>query len=283
MSLHVNDLHYAYGSTEVLRGISFTAQPGDLIAIIGPNGVGKSTLFKCILGFLHGYAGEILVDDRNIQQMSRPNIAREIAYIPQSTQQVFDYTALEITMMGLASRLGRFQNPTKSDEEECLNVLGELGIAHLAHRGCGEISGGEYQLVMLARALVQKAKVLIMDEPTANLDYGNQYKVMQKIDDLASAGYTILTSTHDPNQVFLHANRALVLKGGQVLADGAPGDVLTEDVLSALYSIDVAKREVEVDGRTVNVCVPRSGKAGKPQADGASAPAAASDEDGGRG
>ncbi|MDO4841862.1 MAG: ABC transporter ATP-binding protein [Phoenicibacter congonensis] len=256
MALEVKGVKLAYSTHEVLKGVNFVANPGDFIAVIGPNGVGKSTLFKCILGFLSHYTGEILVDGTNIKTLSRSQIAREIAYIPQSTQQVFDYTALELTLMGLASRLGHFKNPSKADEEECLSALADLGIAHLAHRGCGEISGGEYQLVMLARALVQQAKVLIMDEPTANLDYGNQFKVMQRIESLSKSGFTILTSTHDPNQVFLHANRALVLKDGMVKVDGAPSSVLTEDILSDLYSIDVKKCDVEVANRKLNVCVP---------------------------
>ena len=259
MALEVKDLHYSYSSHEVLKGINFTAVPGDLIAVIGPNGVGKSTLFKCILGFLHGFTGGIYVNNQNIQKLSRAQIARAIAYIPQSTAQIFDYTALELTLMGLASRLGSFHNPSKRDEEECLSVLADLGISHLANRGCGEISGGEYQLVMLARALVQKANVLIMDEPTANLDYGNQFKVMQRVETLAKNDLTILTSTHDPNQVFLHANRAIVINDGVVLTDGAPSCVLTEDVLSKIYSVGVKRAKVSVNNKEEIVCIPQAG------------------------
>ena len=137
-----------------------------------------------------------------------------------------------------------------------MQALQELGIEKLARRGCTRISGGERQLMLIARALVQDARVLIMDEPTANLDYGNSYRVMERIARLGSEGYTVLFSSHDPNQAFRYATRVLALKGGTLLADGAPARVLTEPVLSALYGVSVAVRSVAVGGVSHTVSIP---------------------------
>ena len=258
MELAVSDLRFSYagGQNAVLDGVDFTARGGDLIALVGPNGVGKSTLFRCILGFMKGYTGSIKIDGRETRDMSRKELARCVAYIPQSSSQVFDYSVIELVLMGMATRLGALQTPGKAEEGEALEVLDTLGIGHLAYRGCGQISGGEYQLVLLARALVQQAKILIMDEPTANLDYGNQFRVMERIEGLTNRDFVVMTSAHDPNQVLLHATRALVLEHGHISADGTPADVLTEEVLSRLYNIEVHRKQVEDCGRQVLLCLP---------------------------
>ena len=261
MELKVSNLHFSYatGQRTVLDGVSFTASGGDLIALVGPNGVGKSTLFRCILGFMKGYTGSIQIDGVETSSMTRKELARCVAYIPQSSSQVFDYSVIELVLMGMATRLGMLQTPGKEEEAEALDVLEQLGIGHLAYRGCGQISGGEYQLVLLARALVQQAKILIMDEPTANLDYGNQFRVMERIAGLTDRDFVVMTSAHDPNQVLLHATRALVLEAGHISADGTPREVLTNETLSRLYGINVHRKEVEDEGRKVLVCVPSRG------------------------
>lgn len=255
-ALEVEDLAFSYGSHCVLSNVSFAAEPGDFIAVLGPNGVGKSTMFKCLLGFLSGYEGKVLVGGVDARGMKRKELARRVAYIPQSSEQVFDYTVLELVLMGSAARVSLFSTPGAEEERRALEVLSELGIGHLAHKGCGQISGGEYQLVLLARTLVQDARVLIMDEPTANLDYGNQYRVMERISRLVNRDFVVMMAAHDPNQVLLHANRALVIDEGRVRADGAPAEVMTDELLSSLYGIDVHRISVEDAGRRVNVCVP---------------------------
>lgn len=254
--LRVEDLRFSYGGREVLRGVGFEAHAGDFIAVLGPNGVGKSTMFKCVLGFLPRYGGLVEVDGDDARTLSRKELARRIAYIPQSSDQVFDYTVLELVLMGAATRLPLFKTPGREEEERAMAVLSDLGIAHLAHKGCGQVSGGEYQLVLLARTLLQEASILVMDEPTANLDYGNQYRVMERIAGLSRRDFIVMMAAHDPNQVLLHATRALVVDGGVVRADGAPAEVMTEELLSSLYGIRVARRQLPDMGREVHVCTP---------------------------
>ena len=163
---------------------------------------------------------------------------------------------LDLALMGITNSLGLLQTPKQTHVEQAMTVLESLGIAHLRHRGCSRISGGELQLTLLARALLQRADILVMDEPTANLDYGNQHRVLERIRALAARGYTVVLSTHDPNLAFLHANRVLALKDGRVMADGKPQEVLTENTLSELYNIGVALRAVAYGGRTVNISLP---------------------------
>ena len=255
-ALRVSNLSFAYGDVEVLHDISFEAYPGELIAVVGPNGVGKSTLFKSLLGFNSHYTGTIELQGSDIKSMSSRQRAKSIAYIPQASAQTFNYSVLELVVMGASPHLGVFEQPSSQDSEHALQILDELGIAHLAYRGCSNISGGEYQLMLLARALMQNATVLVMDEPTANLDYGNQYRVMQRIAGLARRDFVVIFSAHDPNQVLLNATRSLVLEKGRIIADGTPEQVLTEQLLSRLYRIDVHRHSVQEQDGTVRVCVP---------------------------
>ena len=247
MSIDVRDLSFAYGKRQVLRQVSFRTRPGQLVAVLGPNGAGKSTLFRCILGFLPRYRGEIALCGHDLRFLDRRSLARLAAYIPQSSAPVYNYTVRDTVLMGADP----FHAPGPSQQETADRVLETLGIRDLADRGINEISGGERQLALIARALVQNAEILIMDEPTANLDFGNQQRVLAQIRALTACGYTVLLSTHNPEHALRYAHRVLALQDGHIAADGPTETALTPQLLQTLYGIQAILAEVPTDRGTV--------------------------------
>ena len=218
MSIDVRNLSFAYGKRQVLRQVSFRTSPGQLVAVLGPNGAGKSTLFRCILGFLPRYRGEIALCGHDLRSLDRRRLARLAAYIPQSSAPVYNYTVRDTVLMGADP----FHGPGPSQQETADRVLETLGIRDLADRGINEISGGERQLALIARAMAQQAKILLMDEPTASLDYGNQFRLLRQVRQLADSGYTVLLSTHNPEHSFRFATDVLVLREGLRPGGGDP-------------------------------------------------------------
>ena len=254
MSLKIQDLRFAYGSHAVLKGVSFDAAPGDFVSVLGPNGVGKSTLFRCMLGLLHPTGGTVTVDGRDIAAMTAAELSRTMAYIPQSHNHVFNFSVFDMVLMGTTAQLGRFATPGRQQEALAEAALDRMGIRHLRDRGFSRISGGERQLVLLARAIAQQARILVMDEPSANLDFGNKLRVMKTVKGLTADGYTVIQSTHDPDQAYLYSDKILALHAGTVLAFGAPADVMTTELISRLYNVDVELCSMHDDA--VRVCVP---------------------------
>ncbi len=256
MSIEIRDLRFGYGSGEVLRGVSFTAASGELTSVLGPNGVGKSTLFRCLLGLMKNYSGSITVDGTDTRRLSAANLAKTVAYIPQSHYPSFNYSVFNMVLMGTTSQISILSSPGPEQRKAAEEALVQVGMAHLRDKSYTHISGGERQLVLIARALVQKARVLVLDEPTANLDYGNQIRVMEQLRRLTAEGYTVIQSTHNPEQAFLFSHNVVAMKEGRVLAEGAPCQVVTEELMAALYGAEI--RVCSLYGDRVRVCVPRS-------------------------
>ena len=257
MSLEARHVSFSYdGKRSVLDDISFRIGDGQMVCLLGPNGVGKTTLFKIILRLLKGYTGSILIGGEDTAGLNTRQMARRIAYIPQSHAPTFNYTVREMVLMGTTSALGAYASPGEEQAELSEKVMRQLGIDHLKDRGFSRISGGERQLALIARALVQQTGVLIMDEPTANLDYGNATIVLEQIRKLAGEGYTILQATHQPDQAFLFADQVLAIYDGRVLAQGKPKDVITEEFIRKLYGVQVDVQSLY--GDQVRVCVPVS-------------------------
>ena len=220
MSLAVQNLKFAYGRHEVLKGISFTANEGELLSVLGCNGAGKSTLFKCMLGLLDGYSGSILADGQDVKTLSLRRLAKKTAYIPQLHYPAFNYSVFDMVLMGTAHRVSAMASPGEAEKDKTRAALLQMGIEGLSERSYNHLSGGEQQLVLIARALAQEARILILDEPTASLDFGNRIRVLAKIRELAGKGYTVIQSTHDPENAFMYSDRVLAVKDGRVIAEG---------------------------------------------------------------
>lgn len=238
MSIDIENLSFSYGKHEVIRNLSCTVYPEKLTALLGPNGVGKSTLFKCILGLCDSYSGKIFINGTDASKLSAREKAKLIAYIPQSNHTVFNFTVFDMVMMGTAHQVSALSSPSKKEIEQTENAIAKVGIEHLAHRSFHNLSGGEQQLVLIARALAQQTKILLMDEPTSALDYGNQIRILQKIRGLRADGYTVLMSSHNPQHALTYSDRIIAVSTGEIAADGETQSVLTTQLIKKLYDIN---------------------------------------------
>jgi len=250
----VNDASFSYGTQSIFENINFSVDQGEIFCLLGPNGCGKTTLLDCILGFHRLGSGNIRIMGKDAGSFKPGRIARSIAYVPQKHEQTFPYTVREIVTMGRAAYLGLFGAPTRADRRLADNALERIGIQHLRNRPYTQLSGGETQLVMIARALVQDAPVIILDEPTAHLDFRYELVIMEVITGLVKqSGLSIIMATHFPNHAFYFQNNgvstsiALLHKRG-FLAMGSPESILDEDSLKKLYGVNTSVISVNTEG-----------------------------------
>jgi iron complex transport system ATP-binding protein len=242
-----------YGGKPVVEDVSLALGSGDVLCLLGANGSGKTTLFKAVLGLLRLRCGRILVDGADTASWPQRRLARTLAYVPQAHTPPFPFAVRDVVLMARTAHLGLFGSPSRRDAAIAEDAMETLGVSHLADARYTEISGGERQLVLIARALAQQSEFLVMDEPTSNLDFGNQVRVLRRIKELARRGLGLLMTTHFPDHAFLCASEVAVLKAGRLLATGKPEEVLTERRLEGAYGVSL--RIVEVD-LGLRVCVP---------------------------
>ena len=235
--LQTRALAVGHGKRCVAQGLDFSLAAGEVLCLLGANGSGKTTLLRTLLGLLAPLAGAVQVQGQDVATWPRAAFARHVGYVPQAQAGLFPFTVLDMVLMGRAARLGRFSAPAQSDRAMAVQCLQTLGIAHLCASSYTAISGGERQLALIARALAQEPALLVMDEPTASLDFGNQIRVLEHIAHLRAGGMAVLMTTHQPEHALRIADRIALLGGGGLVAVGAPQATATPAALAALYGV----------------------------------------------
>lgn len=237
--LRAVDLAFGYPAHAVGSGFNFSLKPGTVLALLGANGGGKTTLLKTLLGLLPPQGGRVEVQGRELRTLHMRDRARQLAYVPQSHNGAFAYSIEDLVLMGRTAHGNLLARPSVQDRTATRAAIERMGIAHLAARPANLVSGGERQLALIARALAQQARHVVLDEPTASLDFGNQGKVMREIRRLADLGLGVLFTTHDPNHANRHADQALLIRQGRMLTFGPVAEVITRPWLERLYGVPV--------------------------------------------
>lgn len=255
--VEINGISFEYVRDHlILNNINASIVPGQLITLLGPNGVGKSTLLNCITGLLSPKSGEVLLNGKRIEALSRKMIARSIAYVPQKSAVSFDYSVLEFVVMGRTSQMNMFSTPSTKDYECAEKALEQLDVLELKDRPVSELSGGEQQKICIARAIAQMPELIIMDEPTSALDFGNQAKVLKLVKSLSSLGYAVLMTTHNPEHALLLDSDVWILHKTGILETGICSQMIEEQALSTLYQTNICISAVREAGR--KACLIRS-------------------------
>ncbi len=237
--IKLHNASFSYGESNIFQGLGFQVEKGDILCLLGSNGCGKTTLLRCLRGFLKLKNGSCYLDDKDISSLKTTALAKKIGFVFQEHTAPFPYSVLEVVKMGRAPHLKMFASPTKHDTQIAEEALETVGILHLKDRKFTQISGGERQLAVIARTLAQGPDVILMDEPTSALDFKNQASVLGMINKLAKQGITIILSTHFPNHALLYSCKVAMMNRGRFIAFGPAAQVITESNLKNTYGIDV--------------------------------------------
>ncbi len=246
MKLTVSNASFSYSKDKsLINNLGFEISSGDVLAILGPNGSGKTTLLRALLGFLKWNSGEAFLDGVSISKIPPRQFWRRVSYVPQAKNVTVSYTALDMILLGLGGTLGVFSAPGDKDKEAVLHLCQRLGIAKLLDKRCNEISGGELQMVLIARALISNPELLILDEPESNLDFKNQLIVLDTISRLAKEGMCCIFNTHYPAHALTRATKSLILTGSGEAIFGETPKVVTEENIQKAFGVKAVISEVE--------------------------------------
>ncbi len=259
MNFSVENGRFGYGGRTVLHDVSFSITDGEVLTILGPNGVGKTTLLKCMMGLQRWEKGRTLIDQKPLHEMKTAEIWSRIAYVPQSKGGALSYTALEMVLMGRSVRLGLFAQPSKEDYKIAEEAMEQVGITHLANKQCSCMSGGEFQMVLIARALSAKPELLVFDEPESNLDFKNQLIVLETIQRLSKEqGIATIVNTHYPAHALKIADKALLLNYNGDCQFGPVEDIVNEKNMKKAFSVEVKIIDFEFNKKNHKGVIPIS-------------------------
>ena len=258
MAIQISDLTAGYGSKLVLKNISLKVGKGRICSLLGRNGSGKTTLIRCVNALMAPKKGHVLIEGRSVSDFNKRELARIISLVPQKSNSAFSYSVLDMVLMGESARLGFFGSPDRKAYERAISACKEIGIEELVTRAYNELSGGEQQLVLLARAIMQDTPIMLLDEPISHLDFCNQHKVMDILRKTArKRNATVLITLHDPNIALCYSDDVVMIGEGNVLACGCANEVFSENNLSKLYG-NMVKIGYTVGG--TKVVIPINGR-----------------------
>lgn len=251
MILKIENASFGYGKDNILKNVSLTAEKGELVAILGPNGAGKTTLLRCMLGFLKWKEGKSTLDDKDIRDIPHKKLWSSIAYVPQAKNFTSAMPVTEAVLLGRTSRISFYRQPTEKDIQAVEEIMQRLGISHLENKLCSEISGGELQMVLIARALASQPEILVLDEPESNLDFKNQLIVLDTLSELSTQGVTCIFNTHYPAHALTRCDKALLLFKEGVSIFGDTATVVTEKNIESAFGVKAVIGEVDTDENTL--------------------------------
>lgn len=235
--LSANQISFSYGRNVILHDVGLRVNSGEIVALLGANGCGKSTLLQILLGLRKPAQGEVLLQGRPLSSYPRRQLARLMAYVPQHHSCPFPYRVRDVIAMGRYSHNGFFGRLSRSDEQQIDSLLEQFHISELAMRSYTEISGGQRQMVLLCRAILQGASLLILDEPASALDFGHQARLLRQLQQLADVGYAVVMTTHHPQHALMVASKVVLMKKGRIMGEGLPQTVLTDRQIAQLYDL----------------------------------------------
>ena len=257
--LRIENGSFAYkGGPQILKDINVEVRAGEILAVLGPNGAGKTTLLRCMMDMLHWETGRSLLDGEDIRNMPASTLWRRMAYVPQARSAATSYTAFQTVLLGRSARIGAFSSPKEEDMEVAERVMKRLGIWELADKPCHAISGGELQMVLIARAMAAEPEILVLDEPESNLDFRNQLVVLDTMTSLAAEGMACIFNTHYPAHALQRADRSLLLTKGGMSIYGPTKYVVSEDDIRSIFGVNAVIGDFEAEDSTVQSVIPVS-------------------------